>query len=123
VKWCIVKSGFSSCPSGDAAVNSRKGVFCIDEPGEGVALHRLDTGARIRTFPIAITRSQRPRQVCFAEDCSVIVSGSDHGVVYIFDRRSGYKLDELRIDPSDWTQTVMVGSSLLMGSKLTQPNP
>jgi hypothetical protein len=51
--------------------------------------------------------------VSFAEDCSVIISGSDHGVIYIFDRRSGDTLDELRIGSSDWVQTVMVREGLI----------
>jgi hypothetical protein len=56
-----------------------------------------------------VTKSQRPRQVSFGEDCGIIISGSDHGVVYVFDRRSGETLDELRIDCKDWIQTVKVG--------------
>jgi len=38
----------------------------------------------------------RPRQIAFVDDCQTIVSGSDHGVVYIYDRRSGKILDELK---------------------------
>jgi hypothetical protein len=38
----------------------------------------------------------------------VIVSGSDHGIVYVFDRRSGERLDELQVDAGDWVQTVLV---------------
>ncbi|KAF4612085.1 hypothetical protein D9613_004488 [Agrocybe pediades] len=30
------------------------------------------------------------------EDCKFILSGSDHGTVYLFDRRSGNMVDELR---------------------------
>lgn len=91
-------------------VNARKGVFCIDDPCQGVGLFRLDTGTRIRTFPITVTKSQRPRQVSFAEECSVIVSGSDHGVVYLFNRRSGDMLDELNIGTDEWIQTVTVSA-------------
>lgn len=89
----------SSIYSGGAAVNSRRGVFCIDDPSQGVALYRLSSRARIRTYAVPVTKSMRPRQVTFAEDCSAIVSGSDHGVVYILDRRSGDIVDELRMDP------------------------
>lgn len=49
----------------------------------------------------------RPRQVTFAEDCSVILSSSDHGVVYIFDRRSGDVVDELKVG-NDRIQAVTV---------------
>ncbi|RDB28137.1 hypothetical protein Hypma_001403 [Hypsizygus marmoreus] len=82
---------------GNAAVNARRGVFCIDDPLQGAALYRLDSGARIRTYPVGMEKPPRPRQVTFAEDCSVILSGSDHGVVYVFDRRSGEVLDKLKV--------------------------
>jgi hypothetical protein len=71
-------------------------VFCLDDPLQGVGLYRLDSGARIRTYPVAAKKTPRPRQVTFAEDCSVILSGSDHGIVYIFDRRSGHTVDMLK---------------------------
>ena len=94
--------------SGNAQVNSVRGVFCIDDPAQGAALYRLDSGARVRTYPVAVKKGMRPRQVSFAEDCSTIVSGSDHGVVYIFDRRSGEIVDELEMGQDDWMQTILV---------------
>ncbi|KAF9542313.1 hypothetical protein CPC08DRAFT_770436 [Agrocybe pediades] len=39
----------------------------------------------------------RPHQISFIEDCKFILSGSDHGAVYLFNRRSGNMVDELRI--------------------------
>ncbi|KAJ7635920.1 hypothetical protein B0H17DRAFT_1217189 [Mycena rosella] len=32
--------------------------------------------------------------------------GNDHGIVYVFDRRTGEISDSLRLDPSDWVQTI-----------------
>lgn len=94
---------------GSADYNHRKGVFCVDDPFQGTVLYRADTEARIRTFEVKITKpATRPRQVCFADDCSSVVSGSDHGVVYVFDRRTGQITDMLHVDPSDWVQTVTV---------------
>jgi hypothetical protein len=52
----------------------------------------------------------RERQVVFAEDCSLIVIGSDHGFVYVFDRRSGNVLDKLEVSKHNWVQTITVGS-------------
>jgi len=37
----------------------------------------------------------RPHQVAFIEDCQIILSASDHGTVYLFDRRSRKTIDEL----------------------------
>ena len=36
----------------------------------------------------------------------MIISGSDHGIVYAFDRRTGETIDQLRVHPDDWVQTV-----------------
>ncbi|KAJ7242228.1 WD40-repeat-containing domain protein, partial [Mycena rebaudengoi] len=92
---------------GDAGVNQRKGVFCIDDPFQGAALYRLDECRRVKTFGITMTKTfGRPRQVCFADDCTAIVSGSDHGIIYVFDRRTGEVIDRLRVDDQDWAQTV-----------------
>ncbi|KAJ7080660.1 WD40-repeat-containing domain protein [Mycena belliarum] len=77
----------------------------------GPALYRFDKDKehRVKTFEVKNTKPfPRPRQVCFADDCSSIVSGSDHGVVYVFDRRTGHTMDILRVDPNDWVQTVTV---------------
>lgn len=91
-------------------MNVRKDVFCIDDPAQGAALFRLQSGARVRTYPVPIKRTMRVRQVSFAEECSVIVIGSDHGTIYVFDRRSGGVIDELKMGTNGWVQTVTVGS-------------
>jgi hypothetical protein len=93
---------------GNADINVRKNVFCIDDPAQGAALFRLQSGARVRTYPVAIKRTMRVRQVSFAEECSAIVIGSDHGTIYIFDRRSGDVIDELKMGTNGWIQTVIV---------------
>ncbi|KAJ7429424.1 WD40-repeat-containing domain protein [Mycena galericulata] len=92
---------------GAADYNERKKVFCVDDIFQGPALYRADSETRVRTFEVKLTKPcPRPRQVCFADDCSSVVSGSDHGVVYVFDRRTGAVTDTLRVDPNDWVQTV-----------------
>ncbi|KAK0441771.1 WD40-repeat-containing domain protein [Desarmillaria tabescens] len=91
---------------GNAAITSAKDILGIDDPSEGVALYRLQDGARVWTFPVPVRKSCRPRQVAFAEEGKVVVSGSDHGMVYVFDCRMGSKIDALRIDREDWVQTL-----------------
>ncbi|KAJ6451725.1 WD40-repeat-containing domain protein, partial [Mycena vitilis] len=95
-------------PCGDVVVDVRKGVVCMDEPSSGVNLVRLDDRARVKTFPVAVTKQMRLRQVDLLEECKLIASGSDHGVVYVYDRRSGNIVDELRVDPCEWVQTIAV---------------
>lgn len=96
--------------SGDADVNAKKDVFCIDDPAQGAAVYCLQSGSRVRTYPVKVTKTIRARQVHFAEDCSLIVIGSDHGIVYVFNRRSGSIVDELKLGTDGWVQTITVSS-------------
>lgn len=73
-------------------------MFCLDDPAEGVALYRTDSLNRVRTYSVGVEKSMRPRKVSFTEDCRTIISGSDHGTVYLFDRRTGQVVDKLKAD-------------------------
>ena len=53
-----------------------------------------------------------PKQVVFCEDHKAVVGGSDHGHVYVFDRRSGQTLDKLPHDDKGMVQTIAVGKVL-----------
>ncbi|KIK56798.1 hypothetical protein GYMLUDRAFT_61829 [Collybiopsis luxurians FD-317 M1] len=90
---------------GSAAADVVKSRYIIDDPSQGIALFRLN-GGRLKTFTVKETKGWRPRQVTFADECRVVVSGSDHGIVYIFDRRSGQMVDELSLGSDSWVQTV-----------------
>ncbi|KAJ6516936.1 WD40-repeat-containing domain protein [Mycena vitilis] len=103
----VLRSRQIGCMVGSVDYNSRRGVFCLDDPFEGTVLYRINDEARVRVFENKLTKpSARPRQVCFGDNCSSVVSGSDHGVVYVHDRRSGEVADALRVHPNDWVQTV-----------------
>lgn len=47
--------------------------------------------------------------MAFGEKDQVVVGGSDHGVVYVFDRMTSNKLDELRVAEGGMVQTITVG--------------
>lgn len=90
-------------------MSSARNVVLLDLPSEGAGLYRLDdTLVRMRTFPVPVQKRMRPRQVALGEDDSIVVSGSDHGVVYIFERRDGKVIQELGLKNSGWCQTVLV---------------
>ncbi|KAJ7023198.1 hypothetical protein C8F04DRAFT_1193660 [Mycena alexandri] len=81
----------------------------MDDPSSGTNLYRLEDHTRVKTFLVPVTKQSRLRQVALLEECKFIVSGSDHGIVYVFDRRSGKIIDELRVDAREWVQTVAAG--------------
>lgn len=75
---------------------------------DSFVLHKLDSGTRIRTILTGTPDTTYPRQVVFAEDSDVVVGGSDHGILYVFDRRTGSRLDTLRHAEKGLVQTVTV---------------
>ena len=74
----------------------------------GFSLHQLDNGAYIQMFPTGTPIKAMPKQVAFAEDSRLVVGGSDHGSVYVFDRRTGAPLDVLHHADKGLVQTVTV---------------
>ncbi|KAJ7777997.1 WD40-repeat-containing domain protein [Mycena maculata] len=91
---------------GDAAVDTRRMTVCIDDTEHGAILYRLDDHQRVKTFPVPVTQAKRPQQVRFLDDSRAIVIGSDHGIVYIFDRRTGDIIDKLAVRGESWVQTL-----------------
>jgi hypothetical protein len=79
---------------GHAAVN-RNGQFVVDTCTGRFNLHETEDGTYVRNFSTSMPIRRHPKQVEFGEKGQVIVAGSDHGVVYVFDRMTGSKLAEL----------------------------
>ncbi|KAF8197686.1 WD40-repeat-containing domain protein [Mycena galopus ATCC 62051] len=97
------------CRIGDATVDTRRATVCIDNIHSGAVIYRLDDHQFVKRFLVpATTQEKLSRQVRFVDDSKAIVIGSDHGVVYVFDRRSGEVLDELILAGKGWVQTIAV---------------
>ncbi|KAJ6619568.1 WD40-repeat-containing domain protein [Mycena sp. CBHHK59/15] len=92
---------------GGATFNWRDGVFCLDDPTSGPTLFRISDQIKVKAYEIERKRKNgRPRNVRFGEHGSTIVCGSDHGCVYVFDTRSGEKIETLSVGSSEWVQVV-----------------
>ncbi|KAF7361459.1 WD40 repeat-like protein [Mycena sanguinolenta] len=92
---------------GDAAIDTRRATVCIDDIHSGGIIYRLDDHQRVKALAVpSTTQEKRPRQVRFVDDSKAIVIGSDHGIVYIFDRRNGQITDKLVLGGKDWVQTL-----------------
>jgi hypothetical protein len=94
--------------SGSAAISDRRNQFVVDNNLDGFSLHQLEDGAYIRTFSTGRPKKGVPKQVAFGEDSKVVVGGSDHGAVYVFDRRTGATLDILHHADEGLVQTLTV---------------
>lgn len=98
--------------SGNVAVSTRRNQFVIDNARNGFDLYQLDSGTYIRTFPTGNPSKLLPKQVAFGEDSKVVVGGSDHGAIYVFDRKTGKPLQVLHHADKGLVQTVTVGDPL-----------
>ncbi|KAG1750309.1 WD40-repeat-containing domain protein [Suillus occidentalis] len=100
-----------SCNSviGHAAVHLKRGVFVVDNATDGFTLYRLEgDGEPVRTFATAVPTVSVPKQVAFGEEGKVVVGGSDNGLVYIFDRKTGQILETLHHADTGLVQTISV---------------
>ncbi|KAG7093913.1 hypothetical protein E1B28_007549 [Marasmius oreades] len=101
----IVKTKTTGVVIGHAAIHVRDDTFIVNDVSQGVGLYKLSSTDRIKTFEVS-TDKLLPRNVCFHEDGSTIVIGSDNGRVYVFDRRTGEVGDIIDIGVHEWTQSL-----------------
>ena len=101
--------------SGSAAVLDGHEYFAIDNGGDGFDLHRLSSGAYIRSFPSDPTERTVPRQVRFGENGTIVVGGGNDGKVYVYKSETASVIDLLYHSTSARCQTVTV--SLILRSK------
>jgi outer membrane protein assembly factor BamB len=94
--------------SGNVALSTRHNQFVVDNARNGFDLYQLDTATHIRTFPTGNPSRHLPKQVAFGEDSKVVVAGSDHGAVYVFDRKTGKPLEVLHHADKGLVQTITV---------------
>ncbi|KAG1747801.1 WD40-repeat-containing domain protein [Suillus paluster] len=100
-----------SCKSmiGHAVVYSKRGVFIVDNATDGFTLYRLEgDGEPIQMFATGLPSVSVLKQVAFREEGKVVVGGSDHGLVYIFDRKTGQILETLHHADTGLVQTISV---------------
>jgi hypothetical protein len=93
--------------SGHAAINVKEDALIINDVSKGVAIYKLSTTDRIKTFEVPCM-TRRLHFVTFHDGNSAIVIGSDHGKVYVFDRRTGNVIDTIDIGVRDWLQSIAV---------------
>ncbi|KAK1233799.1 hypothetical protein PQX77_003026 [Marasmius sp. AFHP31] len=102
----IMKTWPTASVIGHAVLSVRDDTIVLDDITQGVALYKLTGRSRIKTFPVPIQKKHRSRNVAFHDGGSSVLSGSDHGIVYVFDRRTGDITDTINIGVKDWVQSI-----------------
>lgn len=112
-KWPILSKAryITDCsPSANAAIHDRNVV--VDNASGSFALYDLDDGTLIRSLKTGMSpRNRRPKQVAFGEDGRIVVGGSDHGKVFVFEKATGLLLETLMASGDANVHTVTVSSS------------
>ncbi|KAG2046080.1 hypothetical protein BDR06DRAFT_856595, partial [Suillus hirtellus] len=103
----IVKEINCQSVIGHAAVYQKRGVFVVDNAIDGFSLYRLDgEGESVRTFATALPSVSVPKQVAFGEEGRIVIGGSDNGLVYVFDKKTGQKIQTLQHADTGLVQTI-----------------
>jgi hypothetical protein len=108
-EYSICDDGTLTSPRGHIAYCARRGQFVMDNAIDGFDMFQLDGGVKLlRKFITKTVDVRTPKQVVFCEEGKALVGGSDHGLVYVFDRRSGEGIDEIPHADGGMVQTVSV---------------
>ncbi|KAI0652702.1 WD40 repeat-like protein [Trametes meyenii] len=91
---------------GHASVAAKEQLVVVDNVGSGFNVWDLNPETHQRTFPTGQPTRFLPRQVAFVDDARAIVGGSDHGAVYVFERKTGAPLEVLRHAQQGLVQTI-----------------
>ena len=85
--------------------------FCvIDNVNNGFDMYKIDSGNFVRTLVTRAPIKTYPKGVAFVNHAQAVVGGSDHGHVYIFERKSGRMITTLKHGKDEeGVQTIGVG--------------
>jgi hypothetical protein len=91
---------------GNVAVHDRAVV--VDNGDDGFELYQLDNCEFIRSFSVGRYSVRRPKEVGFGERGRVVIGGTEHADVCIFDKSSGTLLDTLNHGGDEMMHTIAV---------------
>jgi len=71
-------------------------MFIVDNATDGFTLYQLEGDEEpVRTFTTPAPSVSVPKKMVFGAEGQSIIGGSDHGSVYVFERKSGKLLKSL----------------------------
>lgn len=80
----------------------------MDNVFNGFDIYKLESGSFIKTLVTKEAKRRYPKGVAFADKSRLVVGGSDHGLVYIFERKTGRVLETLKYARKGGVETIGV---------------
>ena len=93
--------------SGYATVDEKKGLALICHT-DGFSMHQLPTRNIEGTYLTEKSLTTKPKPIMFAENGCRVITGSDHGKVYVFKTEGGKPVDILHHADDDMVQSITV---------------
>lgn len=93
------------------AVSHDRGLFAVDNVTQGFSLYSLKDIKFQRECTTGKPKKRYPKQVEFGEDGNILVGGSDHGTIYVFDRKTGRLMETLHHDDDGLAQALTVSTT------------
>ncbi|CAK5270812.1 unnamed protein product [Mycena citricolor] len=108
-KICTSDRAWSlGCRITDVALDVADNIFAVSDPYSGVNVYSLVPGAgwdmQVKLH-VPSQKSRRIQQMGFLEGNQVVVSGSDHGKLFIYTRRDQF-LTTVDTGSDEWVQTI-----------------
>jgi hypothetical protein len=80
----------------------------VDNVYNGFDIYKLECGSLLKTLVTKEAQKTHPKGVAFADKSRLVVGGSDHGLVYIFERKAGRVLKKLKYARKGGVETIGV---------------
>jgi hypothetical protein len=100
--------------SGNASVDVDRKICVVDNVSNGFDIYRLGCGSFVKTLVTKEAQQTYPKGVAFADKSRLVVGGSDHGLAYILERKTGRVLKTLKHARKGGVETVGVRIFLSM---------
>ncbi|KJA15064.1 hypothetical protein HYPSUDRAFT_208188 [Hypholoma sublateritium FD-334 SS-4] len=117
---------------GNAAMDEERSLIVIDNVASGFDIYGLEQSAKgakfkfVRMLEVGKPSKTYAKSVVFANASQAVIAGSDHGKVYIFDRKSGRVLKKITHSKSGGVETIAVhddtDGSVLIASASVRDN-
>ncbi len=95
-------------------MDEERSLIVIDNVANGFDIYGLEQSAKgskfkfVRTLEVGKPSKTYAKSVVFANGSQAVIAGSDHGIVYIFDRQSGRVLKKIHPFEKRGVETISV---------------
>jgi hypothetical protein len=104
----LVNFCWSDKPHRVTVAHASLGKEIVVHSGEDHTLHNADSGHYICSYKVPRHGKVLPVEAAFIEHGTEVVCGSDHGLIYVFNKVSGHVVDQLRHEESGLNQVIAV---------------